>query len=328
MSPTALKILIIIILILVVLAILCITLEVGRSLTFGTKKRLFELDRVYHKLPRARSEEKVVITMTTTPQRIGVIFPTLASLLDQTVRVDEICLNIPYVSRKGLKYHIPRWLTRLKSVTLHRVEIDEGPSTKLLPTLRREDTRTRILVFDDDNIYHSQTVELLVNAFEQYAREGRRVAVTHYGVMLHRNGTIPKFLSFTRTRSMFCKPTAVDLLQGCHGFIVTPDFFPSESLDIRNRPPDAVSVDDIWFSCWLWLTGVEIRCLGSTWKHVPLVNFGDVNKTPKLVDGENKGLIRDQKVVNWFIHEKGYVPVFARHHSTIDDMALGYSLDF
>jgi hypothetical protein len=244
--------------------------------------------------------------MTTTPERISVIYPTLSSLLDQTVKVNEIALNVPYKSRKGLEYDIPNWMKDLKSITVHRVDVDEGPSTKLVPTVRRENSDTRIIVFDDDNIYHSRTVELLIEKFESCNRKGNRAAITHYGVFLSADGTIPPFFSFTRTHTMLCSFRKVDLLQGCHGFVVIPDFFPEECLDLKNRPPDAVSVDDIWFSCWLKLNRVDIYCLGSTWKHVPLVNFGDVNRTPKLVNGENKGLVRDQNVVNWFMKTKGY----------------------
>lgn len=311
MSVTLIVIILIVLIILIVVCKICNTLQVLRYFRFKSKSHLRYLDNRYSSLPRVNSSEKVVISLTTIPDRMDHLFPTIGSLLDQTVRVDEIALNIPRVSRKGIEYRIPEWMKDMKSITIHRVKEDEGPATKLLPVLRRESDNTRIIVVDDDNIYHSQTIELLVRAFENHLKNGDLVAVTHYGVILEPDGTIPPFKSISRVRTMLCGPKPVDILQGCHGFIVTPRMFPEGTLDLDKRPDEAVSVDDIWFSCWLHLNNIPIYCLGSTYKHVPLVNFGEVNKTPKLVNGENKGFIRDQKIVNWFM-DKGYVPVTAR----------------
>lgn len=307
-------VIIVVIIVLIVLAALCIKLEVPRSLTFNNLDKIFQLDAVYSKKRRVKSQEKVIVSLTTTPQRISVIYPTLSSLLDQTVRVDQIVINVPWVSRKGIEYHIPGWLKKLKSVTVMRVENDEGPATKLLPTLRREglNSKIRIIVFDDDNIYHSTTIARLMDAFEKYNCHGKKVAITHYGVLLEPDGHIPGFLTRSRLETTICSTRPVDLLQGCHGFVVSPCFFPKQSLDRSKGPPEAVSVDDIWFSCWLSLNNVEIRLIGSTWETIPLVNFGEVNRTPKLVNGENAGLVRDQIVVDWFMRVHHYVPVLAR----------------
>ena len=42
-----------------------------------------------------KCEDKVIVSFTTTPNRINEITPMLISLLDQTARVDQIVMNIP-----------------------------------------------------------------------------------------------------------------------------------------------------------------------------------------------------------------------------------------
>lgn len=274
---------------------------------------LTELDRNYSKVPKHYTNDKdnrhrVVITLSTIPERIDLLGPTIGSLLDQTVRVDEICVNVPYVSRKGIAYKIPKWLSKLKSVTVHRVEKDEGPGTKLLPTLRREKLKweeaynheTKIITIDDDNIYHSSLVKSLLDEFDKHntGKDSNRVAITNFGIKLRDRGQLPTIPS--RVIHFFNSGREVDLLQGFSGFVLVPSMFPKEVYEIKNCPKEAISVDDVWFSGWLKVNGVKIRSLGKTWRRMPLLNLGEMRETPSLVKNENKGFRSDQIVLTWF----------------------------
>lgn len=312
-SPSKLvMILIIIVLIIVVLWLVFIKImQMGRYWRMKDTSNLYHLSLKYNELPRA-SPYKVVITLTTIPDRIKHLGPTLASIFDQTVRVDEICLNVPFISRKGLKYKIPKWLEQLKGVTIYRVEKDEGPGTKLLPTLRRERdksngnilTETRIITIDDDNIYHGGAIEHLVNTFEDNISEGRVSAMSNYGMILEPCGKIPGIIH--RIDATFCGKREIDLLQGFSGFIVTPSMFPHQAFEIKNCPPEAISVDDIWFSGWLKLNGIPIEATGGIYLRFPHLNSGKMRRTPALAKNENKNFVSDQIVVDWLIHEKGF----------------------
>src|SRR5687768_8477868 len=94
---------------------------------------------------------RTVFSLTTTPDRINRIRPTLESLRDQTRPANAIYLNVPYYSRKtGKPYQLPEWLDDFPEVTVVRCE-DYGPATKLIPALELEkDPETIIIVVDDD----------------------------------------------------------------------------------------------------------------------------------------------------------------------------------
>lgn len=317
---------IIMIIVALVLLIICLIVVVDMielrrysRIKSGGLKLLRVKDDNYHKVKRANCKhgERVVITMTTIPDRLQHLGPTLTSLLDQIVRVDEICLNLPYTSRKGLRYKIPKWLSSLKSVKIHRCDVDQGPGTKLLPTLKREQDRrnmnTRIIVVDDDNIYNSNTIKILLQKFENLAaKKGEgKIAVTNFGLSLtsdkltsgKKRPSIPKCI-----RTYISPGGKVDLLQGFSGFVVTPAMFPpevhylgtEEMHKLKDCPKEAISVDDIWFSGWLMRNNVEIRSLGHVHRQMPLINYGSMRKTTRLASGENRGFISDNILIRWF----------------------------
>lgn len=303
MSPLTFWIIVLIILLVIVM----LTLELPRY--YSLKSNFVDValhEQMFIKskyVPKA--EGRTVISLTSTPDRIGLIGPTIVSLFEQTLRVDEIALNIPLVSRKGISYDIPKWLQESTVVKIHRVEKDLGPATKVLPTLQREDAGTKIIVVDDDVIYHSNTVRALVSAYEsrqnqyedQFNKVHTRSAYTNYGIRL-RNGRLPT--NTKRVWNFFTRSRKVDLLQGFSGFIVTPDMFPKDVFDQQAGPPEAISVDDIWLSGWLKHNGIDIRSVGGTFLQLPLVNMGKMRSTVSLGGSENQGFITDMKVIEWF----------------------------
>ena len=188
---------------------------------------------------------RTVISFSSIPERLEFMKPTICSILTQDVRVHEIAINIPYTSRKKIPYVIPIWMANLKSLTIYRVEKDEGPATKLLPTLRRENKDTRIIVIDDDNVYNRSMVKDLVHYYEK-SRETwnieKKAAITNYGVKLSCRGDLPSML--TRGKYFINSRKEVDLLQGFSGFLVTPSMFPPQAYEITDCPKECISVDD------------------------------------------------------------------------------------
>lgn len=301
-----LKIVIIVIIILAVFILwLATTIQVPRYMRMK-KTSISELDSIYQ-FKKFACNDRVVVSMSTIPDRLEHMCPTLCSILDQNVRVHEICINIPHISRKGLEYSIPKWMSDLKHVKIHRVEKDEGPATKLLPTLRRESKDTKIIVIDDDNIYHSNTISTLI----AMSRANPKCAITNYGVKLSKTGQLPDIK--TRIRMFYQPSMEVDLLQGFSGFLVTPSMFPKRVYEIKDCPPEAISVDDVWFSGWLRHNNVKIITPNYTYRQLPIVNFGKMRTTPALAHGENKAFVTDLKVIKWFIEDIKVLPVCVSH---------------
>lgn len=114
----------------------------------------------YRKLKKCQ-DCRIVISLTTTPERIKLIKPVIKSLLDQSVKVDQIVINLPKMC-KDKTYDIPDDLKSMCNIiTCGR---DYGPGTKFIPTiLREQESNTIIIMIDDDYIYGYDFIETLLN---------------------------------------------------------------------------------------------------------------------------------------------------------------------
>jgi len=272
----------------------------------------------YADLPDA-AEERTVISMTSIPERLNYLRPVLNSLLDQTYKVDEISLNIPHVSRKGTSYEIPKWLEDLAKnmespIQIHRVPVDLGPGTKILPTLKRETLDTIVIVVDDDNIYSSKLVEGLIEEFEKY---DKKCAITNYGMVMKKGngfkdgnlksevgqrpvGDLKFPFKYDRALSVVSASREADFVQGCTGFLVTPGMFPKQVFDLKSGPKEALTVDDIWISGWLHYNGIKIMQPKMNIRYVPLPHVSALRNTPSLIWTENSDRKNDLATIEWF----------------------------
>lgn len=174
-------------------------------------------------------KERVVISITTTPKRIKKISAVISSLLDQTVKVDEIALNIPYKFQNQISesYEVSKELE--KTINVYRSGKDYGPMTAIIPTLLREkEANTKIIFLDDDVIYGKDFIETLVDA---------SICPDGIGKAIFVNGWETQLWEKTAPNVICCKS----------GVLIQPNFV---SADIIEN----VSLDtnpDIWVSGWL-----------------------------------------------------------------------------
>ncbi len=123
---------------------------------------------VYRKRPR------IVFSMTTIPSRLLLIEPIIYGIMRKLKHCDALYLNLPHVSRKGIKYVIPiNFLSSLpekhrSKVIINRC-IDYGPITKIIPTFMKENgPKTVIVSIDDDIIMKQDVSSILLEKHEMY----------------------------------------------------------------------------------------------------------------------------------------------------------------
>src|SRR5213595_2875528 len=109
-------------------------------------------------------DRRVIVSMSTVPDRINNLRPTIRSLLRQTRPPDEIVLAIPEFSvREQRPYLVPEYISRLPRVRILHCGKDWGPATKFIPVVQEERTAARgntlIMVVDDDRIYPRTALE-------------------------------------------------------------------------------------------------------------------------------------------------------------------------
>ena len=173
--------------------------------------------------------------MSTVPDRIGNLTPTIRCLLDQTRPPDEIVLALPEFSiREQRPYVVPDYIARLPCVRILHCSKDWGPATKFIPVVQEELAagrgNTSIMVVDDDRTYPRDALE----SYLYYSQQLPEAA------LCFRGAAMPYTLDWRRSKmikaSKLRKPRRVAVITGCGSYFIQPRFF-DESLwgIIRKR---------------------------------------------------------------------------------------------
>jgi len=224
------------------------------SLVWGRRQARFIAQTLSK--PSHPPESRVIASLTTLPDRIRNLEPTIQSLLAQTRPPDEIVLAIPQFSvRQKTEYVVPEYLKRFPRLRILRCEKDWGPATKFIPIIQAELSakreRTLIMVVDDDRVYPRNALEL----FLHYHQQLPDAALCFRGALVPRNLVwfLPKLFRASQIR----ETKRVAVITGTAGYFIQPRFFDSELWDYSNAPESAFYVDDIWISGCLSRRGVE-----------------------------------------------------------------------
>ena len=216
---------------------------------------------------------QLIVSLSTIPPRFGKLGPTLNSLLRQKLRPERLILYIPERYRR-----FPEWDGALPQVpagvSIHRVDVDYGPATKVLPALREfTGQNVDILFCDDDVVYDSrwtQRFALLRDKmpFVCLAEAGKDILDIEAGSRpadrLPRAARSRRDMRF-RLRSMvrhrqlraseYVKSGFCDVFLGVGGVMLRPEFLTEAAF----APPDVLwTVDDYWLSGNLAVNGIPI----------------------------------------------------------------------
>lgn len=250
----------------------------------------------YYDLPRAPGEAPVWLSLTTLPSRIEKVSPTIKSLLDQTVRVDGIRLNLPSRSRReNCAYAVPLYFKTCRPLELVNCPIDHGPITKLLPTVVdfQNIPETKIIVVDDDTIYPKTMVEALTSASEELPESA--ICMRGWRLPPQNRHSQRRYVQASQTST----PTRVEIMQGASGFLVKPGFFQNGILEDQSAPPEAFFVDDILVSGVLARQNIPRYVPVSPIQFVRISSLSSLG-TPSLVHGENKDGHNNAELYRYF----------------------------
>jgi len=229
-------------------------------------KRLLPRDRKHRRQVRfiretlARTAKpdgrRVIASLSTVPDRINNLGPTIRSLLKQTRPPDEIVLAIPEFSvRERRPYVVPKYLSRLPGVRVLRCREDWGPATKFIGAIQDElaagRENTLIMVVDDDRVYPRNALEAYLYYSEQLPN----------AALCFRGAAMPSSFDWDDAKMIHAKdlrePRPVAVITGCGSYFVQPRFFDRSLWDYSGAPSVAFYIDDIWISAWLSRRGVK-----------------------------------------------------------------------
>jgi Glycosyl transferase family 2 len=205
---------------------------------------------------RPLDDRRVIASLSTVPDRINNLRPTIQSLLKQTRPPDEIVLAIPEFSvRERRPYVVPRHISRLPRVRVLHCPEDWGPATKFIGAIQDElaagRENTLIMVVDDDRLYPRDALE----TYRHYSEQLPEAA------LCFRGAAMPSTLDWDDAKMIYAKdlrePRPVAVITGCGSYLIQPRFFDESLWDYSGAPLVAFYIDDIWISAWLSRRGVK-----------------------------------------------------------------------
>ncbi len=224
----------------------------------GVRKRRQQIRFIRKTLAANRTFDtrRVIVSLSTVPDRINNLRPTIRSLLNQTRPPDEIVLAIPEFSiREKRPYVVPKYLLRLPRVRILHCVKDWGPATKFIPAVREELAAARysslIMVVDDDRIYPRDVLETYLHYNKQLPD----------AALCFRGAAMPRSLDWRDAKmiraSELRQPQPAAVITGCGSYLIQPRFFNESLWDYSKTPNGAFYMDDIWISGRLSRGGVK-----------------------------------------------------------------------
>src|SRR6266480_848555 len=192
-------------------------------------------------------DRRVIVSLSTVPERIGNLGPTIRSLLRQTRPPDEIVVAVPeYSIREQRSYVVPKYVSRWPRLRVLHCPRDWGPATKFIPIVREELTagrgNTLIVVVDDDRVYPRDALETYLHYDEQLPD----------AALCFRGAAMPPNLDWRNAKmiraSELREPQPAAVITGCGSYLIQPRFFDESLWDYSRAPRGAFYMDDIWIS--------------------------------------------------------------------------------
>lgn len=231
---------------------------------------------------------KKIISFTTIPARINKIQKMVDSILNQTVKPDEVILWVGerYKRVNGENVEIPNFLKQ-SNIKVKFCE-DIGPFTKLYYSLKEEwDEKETIIITVDDDVYYPPN--WFANLIE-YSIENPNSAIGYRGRTL--NGDKLNYNNSTLfLGSPNGKPKKVDIITGTWGGLYKPKFF-NEEIFNHSVINDNFFVDDIWITGNLANNNID-RIIIKNVGVEPLIGVSNIDSLwslNKLSDNNNKML--------------------------------------
>lgn len=250
-----------------------------------------------------------VVSFTTIPDRLDSDLPTtcIQSLLRQTLKPDLILVNLPRVSRKGVAYNQEKaaTLTTLSPlVTLHWMDVDDGPITKLSGALlyieEHQLSDVKLILVDDDCQYK----ESMIQELTAKQREHGVQALGYAGRNIVVQGDTFKTTHYLNYVELQYEPTPTvptTFLETYAGVIYDADvFLPHKQFRdwYLTLPDETRSTDDIVIGAWIHKRNCKPYLLRTD--HLSVTH--DPKKTPSL---RNTNLVGNNDKVCDFFHKQG-----------------------
>ena len=193
-------------------------------------------------LESSKCDGKIIVSLTSFPERIGAIWMVIESILRQKVKPDAIYLWLSKDQFPDLD-SLPLKLRKLqpRGLEIRLVEGDLKSHKKYFYALK-EFPNDFIITIDDDVFYNSKVLESLLNLNK---RHPRAICANEVQLIKIRNGVVEDYSNWPLLLG-FREPNILHVAIGVGGILYPPKVFNSEVFNQDVFMDYCEYADDIW----------------------------------------------------------------------------------
>lgn len=262
------------------------------------------------------AENKIIVSLTSFPQRIHELRYTLYSLLSQTLKPQKILLWLAKEQFPGEERDICRQVLQFRE---HGLEIcwthDTRSYKKLVPALRAYPDNI-IVTADDDIFYPEDWLERLYTDFAASAGNGYIHAHRVNSVQLTPDGRLAPFRTWPVKGH--ASPSFLNFITGCAGTLFPPGSLHADVLDEERFLRLAPLADDVFFWAMAVMNESKIKQVPD-----PFVRMVAVN--PCRESGHGKGFTLLSENVDKGGNDRQIAAVLAEYPAVMEKLAAEWT---
>lgn len=247
--------------------------------------------RWYEKYPGKRQgvtkrkrEQKIIISLTTYPKRIGTICLTIETLMRQSVKPDEIILWLASSQFEEGLNSLPESLLRLQSRGLTIRFCDDLRSHKKYYYALQEYPNDLVVLADDDMFYPRDTVKKLLQMHKKWPND---ICCITAQVIQPDRYAVPSFWRNPGLNEKNLQHT--DRIQAYtgSGTLIPPGALHEDVFDRERLRELCLHADDLWVAFMAHRKGTKVTTLPK-WRPFPVCIYGTAEGSLYYINGAEK----------------------------------------
>ena len=236
-----------------------------------------------------KRKQKIIVSLTTYPKRIGTIWLTIETLLRQSVKPDEVILWLAPTQFPNRKDDLPENLLRLQSRGLTIRFCDDLRSHKKYYYALQEYPDDLVILADDDMFYPRDTVRKLLRMHKKWPGD---ICCITAQVMEPEFTTPPSQWRNPHLYEDLIHSDRIQTFTGS-GTLIPPNALHPDAFDREMLQRLCFSADDLWVTFMARRKGTRITTL-KKWCPFPICIYGTAEGSLYYINGEGK-----QNDVQW-----------------------------
>ena len=243
-------------------------------------------------IPNHNLDKKLTVSLTAKFERLNFLHLTLESIINQSIKPDEIILWI----ENRYKNKIPKKILKLKKFGLQILFCKNLKSyNKIIHTLKIR-KKNYIITFDDDIIYNEKAIEFLIKK----VKKNKRVVVANriHKIIYNKKKYPVSYISW-KWNYTNPKKNKLNFQTGVYGVLYPPNCLHKDTTKEKKFMKLSPYADDIWLYWMIRLNKNFVMWSGFKEKNIERIIF-DKNNLRKLNISKKRNDVQIKNLIKYY----------------------------